>query len=136
MTLAIRTEHLTKIYAHRLVAVNDLSLEVPQGSTFGLLGPNGAGKTTTLRLLLGLHRPTAGQAEIFGCACGANRVSVRKLIGYLPTNPKLPGHLRPIEYLDLLGQLCGIPQQLRKPRLASLLRAVGLLGVRITPPLV
>jgi len=125
---AIRTERLTKIYASRLVAVNDLNLQVPQGSIFGLLGPNGAGKTTTVRLLLGLHRPSAGYAEVFGRRCGVNRVSVRKLIGYLPTNPKLPGHLRPIEYLDLLGQLYGLPKHVRKPRLASLLRAVGLLG--------
>ncbi len=128
MTLAIRTERLTKIYANRLVAVNDLNLQVPQGAIFGLLGPNGAGKTTTLRLLLGLHRPTAGRAEVFGMSCGANRVAVRRAIGYLPTNPKLPGHLRPVEYLDLLGQLCGMSRQERRPRLASLLRAVGLLG--------
>ena len=128
MELAIRTEHLTKIYADRLIAVNDLSLEVPRGSIFGLLGPNGAGKTTTLRLLLGLQRPTAGRAEIFGKRCGINAVAVRSLIGYLPTNPNLPGALRPTEYLDLLGQLCRLPRQVRKPRLASLLRAVGLLG--------
>lgn len=127
MTLAIRTERLTKIYAQRLIAVNDLHLEVPQGSIFGLLGPNGAGKTTTLRLLLGLHRPTAGRAEIFGQTCGANRAAVRRMVGYLPTNPKLPGHLRPIEYLELLGQLCGLSREVRQPRLASLLRAVGLL---------
>jgi ABC-2 type transport system ATP-binding protein len=128
VTLAIRTERLTKIYANRLVAVNDLNLEVPQGAIFGLLGPNGAGKTTTLRLLLGLHRPTAGRSEVFGTPCGANRVAVRRKIGYLPTNPKLPGHLRPVEYLDLLGQLSGMSRQERRPRLASLLRAVGLLG--------
>ena len=42
MELAIRTEHLTKIYGQRLIAVNDMNLEVPQGSVFGLLGPNGA----------------------------------------------------------------------------------------------
>jgi ABC-2 type transport system ATP-binding protein len=133
MSPAIRTERLTKIYASRLVAVNDLNLEVPQGSVFGLLGPNGAGKTTTVRLLLGLHRPSAGHASVFGRRCGVNRVSVRKLIGYLPTNPKLPGHLRPIEYLDLLGQLYGLPKHVRKPRLASLLRAVGLLGATNQP---
>ena len=127
MDLAIRTEHLTKIYGRKLIAVNDLSLEVPRGSIFGLLGPNGAGKTTTLRLLLGLHRSSAGRAEVFGQRCGPNAVGVRRLIGYLPTNPALPGHMRPIEYLDLLGQFCGLPAQERKPRLASLLRAVGLL---------
>jgi len=125
---AIRTEHLTKIYGNRLIAVNDMSLEVPRGSIFGLLGPNGAGKTTTLKLLLGLQRPTAGRAEVFGQPCGPNAIGVRSMIGYLPTHPKLPGNLRPTEYLDLLGQLCRLPRELRKPRFASLLRAVGLLG--------
>jgi len=128
MELAIRTEHLTKIYSQRLIAVNDMTLEVPQGSVFGLLGPNGAGKTTTLRLLLGLQRPTAGRAEVFGKPCGPNAVGVRSQIGYLPTNPKLPGTLRPIEYLDLLGKLSRLPRQVRKPRISALLRAVGLLA--------
>jgi ABC-2 type transport system ATP-binding protein len=127
MELAIRTEHLTKIYSQRLIAVNDMNLEVPKGSVFGLLGPNGAGKTTTLRLLLGLQRPTAGRAEVFGRLCGPNAVGVRSQIGYLPTNPKLPGNLRPIEYLDLLGKLSRLPRQARKPRISALLRAVGLL---------
>lgn len=128
MELAIRTEHLTKIYSQRLIAVNDMNLEVPRGSVFGLLGPNGAGKTTTLRLLLGLQRPTAGQAQVFGKSCGPNAVSVRSQIGYLPTNPKLPGNLRPIEYLDLLGRLSRLTGEVRKPRISALLRAVGLLG--------
>ena len=128
MELAIRTEHLTKIYSQRLIAVNDMNLQVPCGCVFGLLGPNGAGKTTTLRLLLGLQRPTAGQAQVFGNSCGPNAVSVRSQIGYLPTNPKLPGNLRPIEYLDLLGRLSRLPGEVRKPRISALLRAVGLLG--------
>ncbi|MCH8192832.1 MAG: ABC transporter ATP-binding protein [Planctomycetes bacterium] len=126
--MAIKTEHLTKIYGQRLIAVNDMNLAVPKGSVFGLLGPNGAGKTTTLRLLLGLQRPTAGQAEVFGKRCGPNAVGIRRLTGYLPTNPKLPGHLRPIEYLDLLGKLCRLPRDICKPRISSLLRAVGLLS--------
>ncbi|NLY02950.1 MAG: ABC transporter ATP-binding protein [Rhodopirellula sp.] len=129
MPPAIRTEHLTKIYGNRLIAVNDMTLTVPEGAIFGLLGPNGAGKTTTLRLLLGLQRPTAGRAEVFGNPCGANAVAVRRLIGYLPTHPNLPGNLRPVEYLDLLGKLCRLPREERKPRIASLLRAVGLLGL-------
>ncbi len=128
MELAIRTEHLTKVYGNRLVAVNDMSLEIPRGAIFGLLGPNGAGKTTTFRLLLGLQRPTAGRAEVFGRPCGPNAVDVRGLIGYLPTHPQLPGTLKPIEYLDLLGQLYRISAEVRRPRLVSLLRAVGLLG--------
>jgi len=125
---AIRTEHLTKIYGNRLIAVNDMSLEVPRGTVFGLLGPNGAGKTTTLRLLLGLQRTSAGRAEVFGKRCRPGAVDVRALIGYLPTHPNFPGNLRPVEYLDLLGRLCRLPGEVRKPRLVSLLRAVGLSG--------
>lgn len=128
MEPAIHIEHLTKIYGQRLIAVNDMNLDVPQDSVFGLLGPNGAGKTTLLRLLLGLQRPSAGRAEIFGQSCGPNAVGVRSMIGYLPTNPQLPGNLRPIEYLDLLGKLSRLPGEVRKPRISALLRAVGLLG--------
>ncbi len=125
---AIQTHHLTKIYGNRFIAVNDMTVTVPAGSIFGLLGPNGAGKTTTLKILVGLQRPTAGSASVFGHRCGPHAVEVRRKIGYLPTNPKLPGHLTPLEYLDLVGQLCGLSREERKPRLASLLRAVGLLG--------
>lgn len=128
LTAAICTEHLTKIYANRVVAVNDMDLCVPQGAIFGLLGPNGAGKTTTLKMLLGLERPTAGKAAVLGRPCGAAAVDVRRSIGYLPTHPKLPGNLTSLEYLDLVGQLCRLPHDVRKPRMASLLRAVGLLA--------
>jgi ABC-2 type transport system ATP-binding protein len=133
MDFAIRTDHLTKIFGDQLVAVNDLSFEVPRGAVFGLLGPNGAGKTTLFCLLLGLQRATAGRAAVFGNPCGPNSIAVRRLVGYLPTHPQLPGHLRPIEYLDLLGQICRLPREVRKPRLASLLRAVGLLGTTDQP---
>jgi ABC-2 type transport system ATP-binding protein len=76
---------------------------------------------------LGLQRPTAGRAEVFGKSCGPGAVGVRSQIGYLPTNPKLPGNLRPIEYLDLLGKLSRLSREVRKPRISALLRAVGLL---------
>jgi len=78
--------------------------------------------------LLGLQRPTAGRAAVFGRPCGPDAVGVRSMIGYLPTNPKFPGNLRPIEYLDLLGKLSRLPGEIRKPRISALLRAVGLLG--------
>jgi ABC-2 type transport system ATP-binding protein len=62
---AIRTERLTKRYGARL-ALDGLDLTVREGEVYGYLGPNGAGKTTTIRLLLGLHRPSSGRAELFG----------------------------------------------------------------------
>jgi ABC-2 type transport system ATP-binding protein len=66
-TFAIEIDRMTKRFGD-IVAVDDLSLTVAAGEVFGFLGPNGAGKSTTIRLLLGLIRPTAGAAKVFGDA--------------------------------------------------------------------
>jgi ABC-2 type transport system ATP-binding protein len=95
----------------------------------GLLGPNGAGKTTLLRLVLGLHRPTAGWAKVFGKQMTPNAADLRRRIGYIPTNPQFPRGMTPITYLDYMARLFGLPAGVRKPRLASLIRAVDLLNV-------
>ena len=63
--IIISTTRLTKSFG-KLVAVNDLNLQVMRGDVFGFLGPNGSGKTTTIRMLLGLIHPTAGRATLFG----------------------------------------------------------------------
>ena len=67
--LAVHTENLSRDFA-TVRAVNNLSLEVPQGSIFGFLGRNGAGKTTTIRLLLGLLEPTAAVRPQHGRVAG------------------------------------------------------------------
>jgi ABC-2 type transport system ATP-binding protein len=64
--VVIETHNLTKRYGARIVAVDDLHLQIRRGEVYGFLGPNGAGKTTTLRMLLGLIRPTAGTARVLG----------------------------------------------------------------------
>lgn len=129
----VKTTSLTKIFGNRLIAVNGVNLQVRQGWSFGLLGPNGAGKTTLLKLLLGLQIPTAGRVELFGRPMGPNSADLRRRIGYLPTNPKLPPAMTPITYLDLIGQLHGMTVEERKPRLAALIRAVDLLPAAARP---
>lgn len=124
--LVIETERLTKIYSNAYIALNGANLAVPAGSVYGLIGPNGSGKTTTIRLLLGLHTPSAGIAKVYGEVMTPNAVHLRQCIGYLPTNPQFPTDMNPITYLDFVGKLFGIPSEDRKPRLAALLRAVGL----------
>jgi ABC-2 type transport system ATP-binding protein len=126
--LVVETSHLTKIYQNRNIAINDVSLTIEPGCVLGLLGPNGAGKTTFLRLILGLHRPTAGWAKVFGELTGPNAASLRRRIGYIPTNPQFPKGMTPITYLDYIARLFGLPASERKPRLASLIRAVDLLA--------
>jgi ABC-2 type transport system ATP-binding protein len=119
----------TKIYSNRHIALNDLTLTIEPGSVLGLLGPNGAGKTTFFRLVLGLHRATAGWVKVFGKAMTPNAADLRRRIGYIPTNPQFPHGMTPITYLDFMARLFGLGADVRKPRLASLIRAVDLLGV-------
>src|SRR5206468_1025077 len=120
---------LTKIYQNRQIALNDVTLRLEPGCVLGLLGPNGAGKTTLLRLILGLHRPTAGWVKVFGKTMTPNAADLRRRIGYIPTNPQFPRGMTPITYLDYIARLFGLPADVRKPRLASLIRAVDLLPV-------
>src|SRR5438309_8874453 len=94
--LIVETQHLTKIYQNRQIALNDVSLTIEPGCVLGLLGPNGAGKTTFLRLILGLHRPTAGNVKVFGRRMNPNAASLRRRIGYIPTNPQFPRGMTPI----------------------------------------
>lgn len=125
--LVVETFKLTKIYNNRQIALNDVTLRLEPGCVLGLLGSNGAGKTTLLRLLIGLHRPTAGWAKVFGKVMTPNAADLRRRIGYIPTNPQFPRGMTPITYLDYMARLFGLPAEVRKPRLASLIRAVDLL---------
>src|ERR1017187_3636331 len=103
----IRTEHLTKRYGS-LVAVDDLSLSIPQGQFFAFLGPNGAGKTTTIKLLAGLLKPTSGRALIGGYDIQKDPVEARKILSYVPDMPFLYDKLEPMEFMLFIGQLYGM----------------------------
>jgi ABC-2 type transport system ATP-binding protein len=127
--LVVESYKLTKIYQNRQIALNDVTLRIEPGCVLGLLGPNGAGKTTLLRLILGLHRPTAGWVKVFGKMMTPNAAALRRKVGYIPTNPQFPRGMTPITYLDYIARLFGLPLEVRKPRLASLIRAVDLLSV-------
>ncbi|WP_305852271.1 ABC transporter ATP-binding protein [Blastococcus sp. PRF04-17] len=98
---AVRAAGLTKRFATTL-AVDELSLDVPAGEVFGFLGPNGAGKSTTIRMLLGLLRPTAGSAEIFGVPV-ADVERAHAQLAYVPADVALWPSLTGQECLDLLA---------------------------------
>jgi ABC-2 type transport system ATP-binding protein len=78
---------LKKSY-RRVQALKPLDLTVPKNSIFGFLGPNGAGKTTAIKLLLGLARPTAGTATVFGRDIATESVEIRSRVGYLAQEPR------------------------------------------------
>lgn len=105
-------------------AVEDVSIEVPQGAIHGLLGPNGAGKTTTLKMLLGLVRPTAGTFEVLG---RPSRVPAnRSTLGFLPEQPYFPSQLTAIQVMRLYARLAGVSSDIRAARISELLARVGL----------
>jgi len=126
--VAIRCEGLTRRFG-KVVAVDNLNLEVKSGSVFGFLGPNGAGKTTTIKLLTGLLRPTSGRAWIAGQEVQVERVQARALFGYLPEDPVFYGWMTARELLTYAGRLFGIPDRALKPRVEELLDLVGLKAV-------
>ena len=85
----------------------DLTLDVDEGEVFGFLGPNGAGKTTTVRLLLGLIRPTAGSATVFGLDARSDAVAIHRRLAYVPGEAALWPSLTGEETLHLLARLHG-----------------------------
>ena len=103
---AIRTERLSKRYGATL-ALDRLDLVVVPGEVYGYLGPNGAGKTTTIRLLLGLHRPTGGRAELFGVDAWRDPVTAHQRVAYVAGEPCLWPSLNGAETLELLARMRG-----------------------------
>lgn len=127
--VVVETRNLTKDYRdfwgrQKVRALKALDLEVRQGEVFGLLGPNGSGKTTTIKLLLGLLFPTGGEALVFGKA--ATDVSKNERIGYLPEESYLYRFLNAEETLDFYGRLFDMSAAVRRQRVQSLIRMVGL----------
>jgi ABC-2 type transport system ATP-binding protein len=98
---ALRVQRLTKHFGGTR-AVEDLTLEVPAGEVFGFLGPNGAGKSTTIRMLLGLLRPTAGEAWVFDDPV-ADVEAAHRSLAYVPADVALWPSFSGQECLDLLA---------------------------------
>ena len=103
---AIHTEGLSKRYGDT-VALDALDLTVQRGEVYGYLGPNGAGKTTTIRLLLGVHRPSAGRAEVFGIDAWRDPVAAHRQLAYVAGEPFLWPALTSAETLEFLARLHG-----------------------------
>ena len=107
----VQTRGLCKQYG-KVMRVNHLDLQVPEGAIYGFLGPNGAGKSTTLKMILGLVRPTAGSISVFGKEVnGHNRLDMLKQVGSLIESPSYYGHLTGEENLKVVQTLRGVPEK-------------------------
>ncbi|PTX94700.1 ABC transporter ATP-binding protein [Verrucomicrobia bacterium LW23] len=133
---AVEIRGLTKRYRlpwkrKVLVALSPLDLDIRAGEVFGLLGPNGCGKSTTMKLLLGLIKPTAGEARIFGEKVPS--LQSRRRMGFLPENPYFYKFLNGDETLRFYGKLSGLGGKALDKRIDELIHLVGLENGRDRP---
>ncbi len=126
---AITVSNLTFNYGH-LKAIDDMSLEIPTGTSFGLLGPNGSGKTTLIRLMVGLLRPAAGSIQCLGkIPSPANARNV----GYMPQLPALYSELSVAQNIDFFARICGLKnKKQRTQRVDEVIKLVDLWDKRKT----
>jgi ABC-2 type transport system ATP-binding protein len=122
---AIETVELSKVYRGR-AAVDGLSLRVEPGEVFGFLGPNGAGKSTTVKMLLGLVRPTGGEARVLGGS--PSDPAVRARLGFLPEQFRFQTWMTGSEFLRFHGRLAHLPAAELGRRVPEVLETVGLGG--------
>jgi ABC-2 type transport system ATP-binding protein len=124
---AIQTFNLTRIFGS-LVAVNGISFGIKKGELFALLGPNGAGKTTAISMLCCLLKPTGGTALVLGHDIVKESYEVKKLIGVSPQESTFSEHLSPLENLELIARLQGLPGAKAHKWSRLLLETMGLEG--------
>src|SRR5690625_2928972 len=117
----IKTNRLTRKYGKQY-AVNNINLNVKEGSIYGFLGPNGAGKSTTIRMLLGLIKPSTGSVQILGKDLRKHRMEILSQVGSLVEAPSYYGHLTGYENLEAARRLLGAP----KNRITEVLNIVRL----------
>src|SRR5262245_41236878 len=121
-------DQVTKRFAGHL-AVDALSLEVPQGVIYGLLGPNGAGKTTTIRMMLDIYQPDEGMVRVVGTQGGGREHSAR--IGYLPEERGLYPKMRVLDALVFLAEAKGVARRTARQNAVDWLERLGLSDWRL-----
>jgi ABC-2 type transport system ATP-binding protein len=127
--MAVRTHGLTKRYGP-LLAVDDLTLDVPTGAIYGLIGPNGAGKSTTFSMLASLLRPTYGSLEVLGIDPGREPAELRRRLGYMPDVLGVYDNVRVDEYLEFFAGAYRLPRSTWPGVVDGLLELVDLTSKR------
>ena len=119
MEMVIETDRLSKIYGRKgtYKALNEVSLNVRRGEIYAFLGLNGAGKTTMIRMLLGLIKPSSGQARLWGQPVSPAKYALWQKVGSLVETPSAYPDLTVTENLELVRRLRGLadPQAIERP---------------------
>src|SRR5260370_31493542 len=121
----IFTHNLIKQYG-KIEALKGVSVTVEKGQIYGLLGQNGAGKTTLIKILLGITKPSFGEAQLLDEEVGT--ASVRARIGYLPEDHRFPDYHTGYSLMDMYGALLEVPRAERQKRIPEMLEMVGIKG--------
>jgi ribosome-dependent ATPase len=123
--VAIRTRGIGRRFG-TLVAVQDVSLEIPRGAIFGFLGPNGSGKSTVIRMLCGVLRPSEGSGTVLGCDVEHDSERVKRRIGYMSQRFSLYPDLTVDENIEFYGRIYGLSRPRRVERRDAVLALSGL----------
>lgn len=124
---AVEFRDLKKTYrsgTEERVALQGLTLDIPQGQIYGFAGPNGAGKSTSIKILVGLVKPTAGTVTVFGHPAGSKQA--RSMLGFLPEVTLYHEFMGAEELLAIHARLAGLPSAEQKSRIQEVLERVGL----------
>jgi ABC-2 type transport system ATP-binding protein len=121
----ITLENLTKVYSG-VKAVDNLNLQISQGTIFGFIGPNGAGKTTTIKMMAGVLKPTEGRILINGLDITREPSRTKMILGFIPDRPFLYEKLSGKEFLKFKAGLYGITGDALQERIDSLLKVFEL----------
>ncbi|MCB8967012.1 MAG: ABC transporter ATP-binding protein [Ardenticatenaceae bacterium] len=123
----IEVNHLSKQFG-AFTAVDDISFRVRRGEVYGWLGPNGAGKTTTIRMLLGLLRPTSGEARVLGFNPASEAKKMQARVGYMSQLFTLYNDLTAAENIRFYGLAYGLKRRQLRRRHAEIIAMAGLQG--------
>ena len=123
----IKIDKVSKIYGREKI-VENLSLNIEDGSVFGFLGPNGAGKTTTIKMLVGLSEPTKGKIIVDNS--NPQKSSTKEKIGFMPEDPYFYDYLTGLELLKFCGQLFSNYRNKNNGYYLNILESVGLIDLK------
>jgi ABC-2 type transport system ATP-binding protein len=124
-TPMLACRRLRKVYGG-LVAVEDLTLSIADGETYGLLGPNGAGKTTAISMVAGVLEPDGGDIAVAGEPAGVRIARTKRLVGYVPQEIAVYPDLTARENLRFFARLYGMSRAERRTRTEEVLATIGL----------
>ncbi|MYL18337.1 ATP-binding cassette domain-containing protein [Halobacillus litoralis] len=118
----IEIKQVTKNFAGN-AAVKDLDLTVPDGKIFGFLGPNGAGKSTTIKMMTGILPLDEGSISMNGVDISKEPIKAKHQFGYVPDRSDIFLRLKGMEYLNFIGDVFGVPENVRKEKIEYLTKS-------------